>query len=264
MKRNSQHAPPAYSAGAAAWVVFVMMPPVVAAQDGLPSPSAPTGEQAVEASLETYEQRLGYAIGVNYGMNLRQDGLPVDVDAVAAGIADMLAGREPRLSEQQRREVFTELRERMQTNRRQMVLAQMSPAAKAAATKNRQTGEAFLATNATKPGVQTTASGLQYRVVQAGEGASPTIRDQVRCNYEGRLIDGQVFDSSARHGGPATFPVGGVIAGWTEALQLMKVGGKWELYIPSGLAYGIQGSPPTIGPDQTLIFEIELLEVTKR
>jgi FKBP-type peptidyl-prolyl cis-trans isomerase len=132
----------------------------------------------------------------------------------------------------------------------------------AAAEKNLKAGEAFLAANAKKEGVKTTASGLQYKVIKAGTGASPKPTDIVKVHYTGTLVDGTVFDSSVQRGEPATFPVNGVIPGWTEALQLMKVGDKWQLVIPSKLAYGEQG-PRAIGPNSTLIFDVELLGIEK-
>jgi len=124
-------------------------------------------------------------------------------------------------------------------------------------------GEAFLAANAKQPGVLTTASGLQYKVLKSGTGASPKATDTVKVDYEGRLIDGTIFDSSIQRGQPATFPVNGVIPGWVEALQLMKVGDKWQLFVPAGLAYGAQSPGPTIPPNSTLIFQVELLDIVK-
>lgn len=129
--------------------------------------------------------------------------------------------------------------------------------------KNLQAGEAFLSANKTKPGVVTLPDGLQYKIITEGQGPKPTANDLVTVNYAGTLIDGSEFDSSYKRGEPATFPVNGVIAGWTEALQLMKAGSTWELYIPASLAYGAMGMPPAIGPNQTLIFKVNLIEVKK-
>lgn len=129
--------------------------------------------------------------------------------------------------------------------------------------KNKSSGEDFLAANKKKPGVITLPDGLQYKVIKEGSGSLPTLNDLVTVNYAGRLIDGTEFDSSYQRGQPATFPVGGVIPGWVEALQLMKVGSVWELYIPAALAYGDTGAPPSIGPNQTLIFKVELLDIKK-
>jgi FKBP-type peptidyl-prolyl cis-trans isomerase FklB len=126
---------------------------------------------------------------------------------------------------------------------------------------NKKEGDAFLAANKTKEGVVTLPSGLQYKILTAGDGAKPTAADSVVCNYKGTLINGKEFDASSKHGGPATFPVGGVIKGWTEALQLMPVGSKWQLFVPADLAYGQRGAGGDIGPGATLIFEVELLSI---
>lgn len=136
-------------------------------------------------------------------------------------------------------------------------------ASSASADQNKKTGDAFLATNKKKPGVITLDDGLQYKVITAGTGKHPTASDTVTVNYAGRLIDGTEFDSSYKRGEPATFPVNGVIPGWTEALQLMPVGSTWELYIPAALAYGEQGSPPNIGPNETLIFKVNLIAINQ-
>ncbi len=127
--------------------------------------------------------------------------------------------------------------------------------------ENLAKGEAFLKENASADGIQTTDSGLQYRVIEEGDGATPTASDSVQCHYEGNLIGGEIFDSSYKRGQPATFPVGGVIAGWTEALQMMKVGAKWEVFLPPSIAYGPRGAGGAIGPNETLIFQIELLDI---
>lgn len=240
---------------AAAGNLRAQAPP--AASGTLPAPASGSG-------LKTFEQQLGYSIGVNIGRDLKQEGLPLDPVALAAGINDVLSGGQVKLTDAQRQQVFAQLRQRLQAKQNEAALARMTPEQRQQAEQNRQTGVAFLTENAKKPGVQVTASGLQYKVIQPGTGATPTLRNAVRCNYEGRLINGKVFDASAKHGGPATFPVGGVISGWTEALQLMKVGAKWELYIPGDLAYGIRGSGPNIGPEETLIFTIELLDIVQR
>ncbi len=128
------------------------------------------------------------------------------------------------------------------------------------ADKNKQEGESFLNTNKSKPGVQTTADGLQYKVIKAGKGSKPGINDTVMVDYEGKLINGHVFDSSSSHGGPASFTLGQVIPGWTEALQMMPVGSTWEIFIPANLAYGEHGAPPAIGPNETLIFKVKLID----
>lgn len=138
-----------------------------------------------------------------------------------------------------------------------------APQGQSAATDNQSKSDAFLAENKKKPGVKTLADGLQYKVIKEGHGAQPTDSDTVVVDYAGTLIDGTEFDSSYKRGQPATFPVGGVIPGWTEALKLMKAGSTWELYIPASLAYGDQGVPPVIGPNQALIFKVHLIDVKK-
>ena len=216
-------------------------------QESLPA-AAPAATPAGPA-LATFEQQVSYTLGLNIGGSLRSDGVPVDIPSLAAGIADAISNAEPKLTEAQRRDVMQRFQQTM------MQRAQAKLAA------NQAQGEAFLAANAKKPGVKTTATGLQYKVITQGSGATPTATDSVRCHYEGRLVNGDVFDSSYARGEPAVFPVGRVIAGWTEALQLMKVGDKWELFIPSGIAYGVDGRPPKIGPNETLLFTIELLAI---
>jgi FKBP-type peptidyl-prolyl cis-trans isomerase FklB len=139
----------------------------------------------------------------------------------------------------------------------------MSNEPAASSSKNTDAGAAFLAANAKKPGVKTLPDGLQYKVITEGKGEKPTLNDVVTVHYMGTLVDGKEFDSSYKRGEPATFPVAGVIAGWTEALQLMPAGSTWELYIPANLAYGEQGAPPVIGPNETLIFKVQLLSVKK-
>ena len=202
------------------------------------------------SNLTTLEQHASYGIGLNMGQQLADnpfDGL--DIDAVAAGLKAAFAGEEPAVSEEQIRAAFTVISQRMQ--------AAEAEAAKAAAGE----GEAFLTANAQKPGIVVTASGLQYEVLVQGDGAKPTRSDKVRTHYHGTLIDGTVFDSSYNRGQPAEFPVGGVIAGWTEALQLMPVGSKYRLYIPHNLAYGERGAGGAIKPYSALVFDVELLAI---
>ncbi len=200
-------------------------------------------------ALTSQQQRLGYTIGLQIGQSLKGDGLEVDVDAMALGVKDFLAGREPRLSEEDRRATLQALAEEQQRRRA------------SSAEENAAAGARFLAENKAKDGVVTLASGLQYKVIKAGTGKQPTASDTVLAHYRGTLIDGTEFDSSFRRGQPATFPVNGVIRGWQEALPLMKEGARWEVYIPAELAYGPRGAGESIGPNQTLIFEIELIKV---
>ncbi len=202
------------------------------------------------SNLTTLEQHASYGIGLQMGQQLADnpfDGL--DIAAVAAGLAAAFYGEEPEVSEDQIREAFGVISARMQEA--ESAKAQVAAAA----------GEAFLAENAKKAGVTVTASGLQYEVLNAGSGAKPGRSDKVRTHYHGTLIDGTVFDSSYNRGQPAEFPVSGVIAGWTEALQLMPVGAKYRLYIPHNLAYGERGAGGAIKPFSALIFDVELLDI---
>ena len=214
--------------------------------------SAAPGAKA-PATLKTIEQKASYGIGLAIGRQLREQGFEIDAGLIARGIEDTLSGQEPLLSSQ-------ELQEAMRAFQQQMA-AKKQERDKVAGQKNQQKGQAFLAANKAKQGVVTMPSGLQYQVVKAGTGATPKATDNVRTHYRGTLIDGTEFDSSYKRGEPAEFPVNGVIKGWTEALQLMKVGAKWKLFIPAELAYGERGAGGAIGPHETLIFDIELLEV---
>ena len=203
--------------------------------------------------LTNPKQKASYAIGLNIGTTLKRQELDVDTKALTAGITDGFAGK-PALTEDEQKAVLMDLQK--------SVMARAEEKQNAAAETNLKAGEAFLAANAKKEGVKTTASGLQYKVINSGTGLSPKLTDVVKVHYHGTLIDGTVFDSSVQRNTPATFPVNGVIPGWTEALQLMKVGDKWQLVIPAKLAYGEQGPGP-IGPNSVLIFEVELLGIEK-
>ncbi|QID16594.1 FKBP-type peptidyl-prolyl cis-trans isomerase [Nitrogeniibacter mangrovi] len=204
---------------------------------------------AADPKLDTQDQKLGYAVGVQMGMSLKHEGIEPDLDALFLGIRDAMAGKEPRISQDEARKAMMAAREAADKKRG------------TEASKNEEAGKQFLAENAKKPGVKTTASGLQYKVIKAGTGKQPTLDDRVTTHYTGKLLDGTVFDSSRKRGAPATFPVRGVIAGWIEALQLMHEGDHWEIYVPANLAYGERGAGTTIGPNSTLIFDIELLKV---
>lgn len=200
--------------------------------------------------------KLSYALGLSMGNNFRASGISeINVQDFADGVAAVFYGSEPKMTyDEAKAEIqryFTELQ------------AKQEEAAKNAGAENAKAGEAFLMENGKRVEVQTLPSGLQYEVIAEGEGESPKADDQVMVHYEGRLIDGTVFDSSIDRGEPATFGVTQVIPGWVEALQLMKPGAKWRLFIPSALAYGPQGAGGIIGPNQTLIFDVELLKVIK-
>lgn len=204
--------------------------------------------------LETVDQRFSYMVGLQLGQRMMEQGLgkTLDVDAFAQALRDTFAGEKPRLSMEEMQATVKEV----QAARDQ---EQQEKTGKAQAE-----GKAFMAENMKKDGVQTTASGLQYTVVTAGTGEKPLAADTVQVHYEGRLLNGTVFDSSYARGEPATFGVGQVIPGWQEALQLMPAGSKWEVWIPSELAYGEQGAGGDIGPNETLNFTIELIEIVKK
>jgi len=220
------------------------------------APVKKTGTAAA-APLTTRKQKFSYALGMNIGSglgtNLKKQSIEVDWSLVAQGLKDAAAGTKTRLTEDEAKAVLAEV----QTE----VRKQQTEKAKEAADKNKTEGDAFLAANKTKEGVVTLPSGLQYKILKAGTGPKPTATDTVVCNYRGTLINGTEFDSSYKRGQPATFPVNGVIKGWTEALQLMPVGSKWQLFIPSSLAYQERGAGADIGPNATLIFDVELLSI---
>lgn len=203
--------------------------------------------------LETLEQKASYSFGVDFAKRLKQQGIDLDISALNRGIKDQTSGNTLALEAGEMTQVKAEYTEQL---RAKLVQEQQQLAA-----KNLEAGKQFLAENAKKEGVVTTASGLQYKVISSGDGKMPKAEDTVTTHYRGTLIDGREFDSSYSRGQPASFPVKGVIKGWTEALQLMKVGDKWELYIPSELAYGEAQRSELIQPNSTLVFELELLGI---
>ena len=204
--------------------------------------------------LKDLKAKASYSIGIGIGKNIRNMTADVDVDIIAKGIKDGIAGGKMLLTEEQ-------IAAALQAYQQQLN-AKMAEAAKAVGEKNKKEGEAFLAENKKKPGVVALPSGLQYKEIKAGTGKTPKATDTVSTHYKGTLIDGTEFDSSYKRGQPASFPVNGVIPGWTEALQKMKVGAKWQLFIPSELAYGENPQPGSpIGPNSVLLFDIELLGV---
>jgi len=202
--------------------------------------------------LKTQKDKMSYVIGMDIGNNLKRQSIDVDPNILAKAIKDALAGQKPLLSDQEIRETMAAHQNEMKA--KQEVLAK----------KNKEQGDAFLAGNKKKEGVKTLPSGLQYKVIKAGKGKKPKPDDSVTTNYRGTLIDGTEFDSSYKRGQPAAFKVSGVIPGWTEALQLMEEGAKWQLFIPPSLAYGERGAGGTIGPNATLIFEIELISIQEK
>lgn len=228
-----------------------------AAQEETEETQAPVADTAAgdDASAEArFTEKVSYCVGLDLGRRLSGDDVPVDLGAVVAGLRDGLSG-ESQLTDEQIDAVMRRFNQVLQ----QKAAEKMANAAE----ENLARGEAFLAENLKKDGVQSTESGLQYRVIEEGDGPSPGPRDTVRCHYEGTLIDGSVFDSSYKRGQPAVFPVGGVIEGWVEALQMMKVGAKWEVFLPAKIAYKERGSASVIGPNETLVFQIELLEIVE-
>jgi len=195
-------------------------------------------------------------IGSGLGANLKKQSVEVDSTLVSQGLKDAMSGGKTRLTQEEAQAVLKEV----QTDVQKQQQAKM----KETADKNKTEGEAFLAANKSKDGVVTLPSGLQYKILTAGTGPKPTASDSVKCNYRGTLINGTEFDSSYKRGQPATFAVGQVIKAWTEALQLMPVGSKWQLFVPSSLAYAERGAGAEIGPNATLIFEVELLSIEEK
>ena len=190
---------------------------------------------------------------MNIGKGLHRDSIDVDPNFILQGLKDGLADGKMLMTDEQAQQVLMQLQ--------QEVRGQQEAKRKQEAVDNQKAGEAFLAANKSKPGVVTTADGLQYKIITQGTGAKPTIDDVVTVNYKGTLINGKEFDSSYKRGEPATFPVRGVIKGWTEALQLVPVGTKFELWLPPDLAYGEHGAGQDIGPNETLVFEVEVMSV---
>jgi FKBP-type peptidyl-prolyl cis-trans isomerase FklB len=208
---------------------------------------------ASELTLTTDKDKDSYAIGMNIGKSLHRDAVEVDPAILLRGLKDAMAGGKTLLTEEQAKTAMAALQAQVRK-------AQEEKATVAAET-NKKEGDAFLAENKTKDGVVTLPSGLQYKIVTEGSGPKPTASDSVVCNYRGTLLNGTEFDSSYKHGEPITIPVGRVIKGWSEALQLMPVGSKWELFIPPDLAYGPRGAGNDIGPNATIVFEVELVSI---
>jgi FKBP-type peptidyl-prolyl cis-trans isomerase FklB len=215
---------------------------------------------AVAPELKDNKDKAGYAIGLNIGRTMKRDGVDINPDAIALGVRDALAAAKQRLTDEELAAAMDALQKDLMAKRQAQALTAEADAKKAG-DKNKKAGDDFLAANKKKEGVKTTASGLQYKVIKDGNGKSPKATDTVSTHYRGTLIDGTEFDSSYKRNEPTSFPVNRVIKGWTEALQLMKEGSKWQLFIPSELAYGANGAGELIGPNSTLVFEVELLKV---
>ena len=238
-------------------------PPPAQTQPATPPKSQPGAAtkrppaKAAPLTLKTQKEKASYALGMNFGTGLRKQSIEIDPAILARGLRDSFSNGKTLLTEDEARAVLTQLQG--EVRKRQQEQAQQLGDA------NKKQGMAFLEANKTKDGVVTLASGLQYKVLQEGTGPKPAPTDTVVCNYRGTLLDNTEFDSSYKRGQPITFPVtGGVIKGWTEALLLMPVGSKWQLFIPSELAYGDRGFGGQIGPNATLIFEVELLSIQSK
>jgi FKBP-type peptidyl-prolyl cis-trans isomerase FklB len=235
-----------------------LLPAVAQSSGGSKLPDAPTAKTqgsspAPASTFKDQKEKASYALGMNMANGLRSQSVEIDPDIFAQGLKDALAGNKTLLTEAEARATLMQLQNDLR--------AKQEEKRKQQAEANQKEGDAFLAANKTKAGVVALPSGLQYKILTPGSGPKPTASDTVICNYRGTLINGTEFDSSAKHGGPATFPVSGVIKGWTEALQLMPVGSKWQLFIPSSLAYGERGAGNDIAPNATLIFEVELVSI---
>jgi len=206
-----------------------------------------------KVELKEQKDKESYSLGYQFGQSLKSQGVDINLDTYASGIKDALGGKEPQMSQEEIRATIMELQKRVVTAQQKEL--------KEKAAKNLEEGKKFLVENQNKEGVKTLPSGLQYKVLTEGSGKIPKLEDRVTVNYKGTLIDGTEFDSSYKRGQPATFQVKGIIKGWTEALQLMKEGSKWQLFIPPDLAYGERGAGGQIPPNSTLIFEVELISV---
>jgi FKBP-type peptidyl-prolyl cis-trans isomerase len=230
--------------------------PPTKSQSAAKSGQSTAAKTPAPLTLKTQKEKFSYALGMNIGNGMHRQGVEIDPNILARGIKDALAGRKSLLTDEEARTVVMQVQNEVRQKQQEK--------AKAAGATNKKEGDEFLAANKTKPGVVTLPSGLQYKVLTQGTGPKPAATDSVVCNYRGTLINGKEFDSSYKGGKPLTFPVDGVIKGWTEALQLMPVGSKWQLFIPPDLAYGERGAGADIGPDTTLIFEVELLSIEKK
>jgi len=217
---------------------------------------APAAKSPEALTLATPKDKASYAIGLNIGRGLHRDSVDIDPNILVRGLKDAMAGGKQLMTDDEAKTALTALQ--ADVSKRQQEKMQIAGEA------NKKEGEEFLAANKAKEGVVTLPSGLQYKILKEGTGPKPTATDSVVCNYRGTLLNGTEFDSSYKRGQPATFGVGQVIHGWTEALQLMPVGSKWQLFIPADLAYGPRGAGADIGPNATLVFEVELLSIQSK
>lgn len=215
--------------------------------------AAPAQTPAPAPAFKTQKEKVSYAIGMEMGKGVKSQGIDVDPSILAQGLRDAMSGAKPQMTEDELKQVITGLQQEMRQKQMQMQ--------EAAAAENKTKGDAFLAENSKKDGVVALPDGLQYKILTAGTGKKPAETDTVMCNYKGTFLDGTEFDSSTQAGKPVPFEVKNVIPGFKEVLQLMPVGSKWQVFIPSGLAYGERGAGNVIGPNATLIFEIELVSI---
>lgn len=224
-------------------VVTILLVAAIAGAEGTPQ----------EKELKGKKDRISYSIGMDIGKNLVRQPFEIDPELLTQGIRDVFSGGKTLLTEEEQKQELSELQKELMAKQQEEARQRME--------KNKKDAEEFLSANGKKEGIVTLPSGLQYKVLTAGTGPSPKLTDTVETNYRGTLLDGTEFDSSYKRGESATFPVSGVIEGWKEALQKMKVGDKWQLFVPPSLAYGERGAGRTIGPNQALIFEVELLGI---
>jgi FKBP-type peptidyl-prolyl cis-trans isomerase FklB len=242
------------SATAAPKAASAKAPQTGTAATAAKKPASTTAKKTIAPlTLTTNKEKASYAMGMNMGHNFQKNGVVIDPNILLRGLKDAMAGKSLLLTDKEAQDALKALQAEVQTAQQEKM--------KVAGAANRKIGDEFLAANKSKEGVVVLPSGLQYKILTAGTGPKPTAADTVVCNYRGTVISGTEFDSSYKRGQPATFPVGGVIKGWTEALQLMPVGSKWQLFIPADLAYGDQARGNDITPGSTLIFEVELISI---
>jgi FKBP-type peptidyl-prolyl cis-trans isomerase FklB len=231
------------------------------AEDAKPSPS-PANSTSQTSALKDDKDKVSYSLGVDIGRTLQKFQLDLNEGALSQGIADVLGNKPMAMTDQELQQTLQAFQQKMM-QKQQDAMSKKQEENKVVSDKNKADGKKFLDDNAKKTDVKTTPSGLQYKVIKQGSGDKPKDTDVVETNYRGTTIDGKEFDSSAKHGSSFSFPVNGVIKGWSEALKMMPVGSKWQLYVPSDLAYGDEGYGEDIPPGATLVFEVELLSIKK-
>jgi len=236
-----------------ALVVMALLIVAVAQNAPAPAPQNAPAQNAPSSVFKTPLEKHSYALGLDIGRQMKKEGLEIDPAVLTQGLKDAMSGNQALMTDEELRATIVELQNEVRARQAEIRKQMME--------KNKAAGEAFLAENKKKEGVVTLPSGLQYKILKPGEGQKPAADDTVVCQYRGTLIDGKEFDSSYKRNQPATFPVDRVIKGWSEALQLMPVGSKWQLFIPADLAYGERGAGPDIPPNSTLIFEVELVSI---